>query len=140
MTLQERNMALMRDIYDSYNNKSIDPMVAGSCDDLVMHEHASSTLPWGGQYRGADAMQQLGEVVASHLDHQEYVCEDMIAQGDVVVSWGRCTTVDRETGCEASFEWMHRVVLRDGKMAEGHEFYDSLSLGEDLGRVTRPET
>ena len=61
MTLEERNKAQMRDIYDSYNNKSIDPMLAGSGDDLVMHEHASSTLPWGGKYRGADAMQQLGE-------------------------------------------------------------------------------
>jgi hypothetical protein len=42
-------------------------MIAGSCEDFAMHEHALLTLPLGGQYRGADAMQQLGEVARAIL-------------------------------------------------------------------------
>tara|TARA_Y100001934_G_scaffold16092_2_gene19273 strand:- start:21168 stop:21596 length:429 start_codon:yes stop_codon:yes gene_type:complete len=135
LTREEQNKAIMASIYDAYDGKdeSIEGNYAATPDTLLMYEYASKTLPVGGLCEGGDAMLQLGAAVTQHLDYQEFVCEGMVAQGDMVASWGRCTTINRQNGKQTSFTLMHRVVIRDGKLVEGHEFYDSLGLAEDLG-------
>ncbi len=135
MTGEQDNMSTLRSIYDAYNAKDIRPLMDALADDMIMREHASPTLPWGGEWKGADGMQRFVECVVQEMDHQSYTCDDMIGQGDTVVAWGNVDTRCQHSGKPCSSAWVHRVHFRDGKIVEINEFYDTLGFAEQLGRI-----
>ena len=135
MNDEQQNMAILRRIYDAYNRKDINPLMASLADDVKLVEQASRTLPWGGEWIGAEGMARFLECVVEELDHQEYICEDIIARGNTVVAWGYFDTKCRKSSHTCKKPWMHRIIMKQGKIAEIHEFYDSLGVAEDLNRL-----
>ena len=134
-TREGRNMAVLRKVYDAYNAANLEPLGEAMNEDMVMREHATPGLPWGGEWTGPDGMMNFVAKVVEHLNQKSFICEDMIAEGDTVIAWGYCETACAHTGREARIDWIHRVEMRDGRMVSVDNFYDSLNAAEALGRA-----
>jgi len=132
-TKSAENLAIMGAIYAAYNEKSVAPLMNALADDFRMIEHAPKSIPWGGIWKGRAGMEDFLDAVARNMTHEEYVCDGMIGQDDIVTSWGRFKTRCKKSDRIIEGDWMHRVVFRDGKIIAIHEFTDSLSGAEAFG-------
>jgi ketosteroid isomerase-like protein len=127
------NLAVMGEIYAAYNEANATPLMNALADDFRMIEHAPESIPWGGVWEGRKGIEDFLDAVAAHMTHEEYVCDRMIGQDDIVTSWGRFKSRCNTSGKLVEGDWMHRMVFRDGKIVEIHEFLDSLSGAEAFG-------
>lgn len=133
MSNSDANLALIKEIYDAYNSGDTTPLMNNLAEDFTMHEYAPDSIPWGGVWRGRDGMEHFITAVTRNMTHEEYICEDMIARDDIVVSWGHFKTRCNKSGQIVEGPWMHRIVFCDGEITEIHEFLDSLSGAEAFG-------
>ena len=136
MNVEKQNMDMLRQIYDAYKQGNVDLLMSVLADDFVMDSQAD-TMPWGGQWKGPAGMQDFLKCVGEELDHQEYVCEDMIGRDETVVSWGWLRTCCRKSEKTSRKTWMHRTVFEKGRIKEIHEYYDSLGFAVDTCRAPR---
>lgn len=127
-----KNVTTLTDIYQAYGVGNPDALFNALHDDIRLYEY-SGDQPWSGEWVGNKGVQDFIAAVRAHMAHTAYVCEGAIGEGDTVVSWGYVETASVKTGQGAKTPWMHRIVFKDGKIIEIHEFYDSLSLVGNMG-------
>lgn len=135
-------MAALRAMYDAYNDKTMSDakrtaaIFAPVGDKCLLVEHAPpDRLEWGGKFIGKQGWQEFFGRVGKALEHKNYVCQHMHQSGDWVFSWGYFDSVCRQSGKQTRREWQHRLLIRNGKIVEMHEFYDTLQMAIDLGRA-----
>lgn len=51
--------------------------------------------------------------------------DEFVAEGDRIVVFGRCAWRHRKTGKVAESTFVHKFLVRDGKLADFAEFYDT---------------
>ena len=72
-----------------------------------------------------DDVRSYLETLAREWEMQSYTVDDFIAQGDRVVMVGRCAWKHRGTGKHVDTPKADIVRLRDGKIVEFMEYYDT---------------
>lgn len=137
-----RVLAQLWAMYDAYKNpkkneaQQIATIFAPIADEAVLIEHASpARLEWGGRYVGRQAWLDFFAKVNDALHHSAYECQDIQSAGDWVFAWGYFDVKCRQSDRTSRLDWQHRIRLSKGKVVELHEFYDSMQVGVDIGRV-----
>jgi ketosteroid isomerase-like protein len=91
-------------------------------DDFVTTQ--SPALPWRGTYRGRDGVLDFFRQYGAQVD-TEFVPEELIADGDRVVTIGRATGVAKTTGRQFEVRSVHVWTVRDGRASELDIYFDS---------------
>ncbi len=104
-------------------------VLAAMADDIEWHE--AEGMPYGGVYRGGDAVAQnvFGPLTTDIPDFAVTPIE-LIPSGDTVAVVARYTGTGKSTGKELDLEVVHVWDVRDGKVARFRQFADTVKFLE----------
>jgi len=82
-------------------------------------------LPFAGVHRGPDAVVQWWKKLGESEEAIRFEPKDFIPYEDKVIVMGDSDMRVKSTGKELSTEWVQVYTLRDGKIVDFREFYDT---------------
>jgi ketosteroid isomerase-like protein len=113
VTVTNGNRALIQNLYDSVIERNdMDEFLSYLNDDLVVHE--PPCLPYGGTYRGKDALLSVIPQIAQIIDLSTIEVDYLVADGDRVIAVIRAAGVERGTHVHLAEE--SRIL--DGEVVE----------------------
>lgn len=120
-------------MYDCAAQGDWDAVAAFMAEDLVIHEPA--TLPYGGEWRGRDALQRLFECVMAFWDDPEVEWIDMVGGETRVVALLRFTMTARTSGKRFSQRVAEVTTFNPaGLMSEMHiHYFDTGEMARMIG-------
>jgi ketosteroid isomerase-like protein len=112
-TLTDGNRTLIQNLYDSVIERNdMDEFASYLSDDLVVHE--PPCLPYGGTYRGKEALFNLIPTIAQIIDLSTLEVDHLTADGDRVIAIIRAAGIERGTHVHLAEE--SRIL--DGEVVE----------------------
>lgn len=125
MTNVDSNVAMLQEAYRRYAEEGIGPVLDHLTDDVVWCSFGPCDLPWCGQHVGRDGVSSFYEQLKGALSIEQYNVHQVIAQGDWVVALATVTAQFRESGRTETFEKADVFRIRDGRISEFREYYDT---------------
>jgi len=139
MTAEERNIALLKPLYDIWNGTKgarFDHFL-----EIVAEDVRWQSLPRGGAgmeftrccYSRDDVLRYFTGL-AEDWELLSYDVHEFIAQGERVVALSRCAFRHRRTGRTVETDKADVMRIRDGRIVEFLEFFDT-AAAEAAGRA-----
>jgi len=136
MSTEERNVAAMRAIYDAYARKDASVFFNSIAEGGAVGFAAGKRhFKFGGMWRGRRGAEQVIGHIAADLEWLKFECREVIAQGDRVVALTGGKIRDRKSGRVADLDLVDVVQLRDGKIVDFVEHFDSAALRDLMAPV-----
>ena len=127
--MTEQNVQIVEDVYEAFARGDVAAVLAAMTDDVEWHE--AEGMPYGGVYRGGDAVAQnvFGPITTDIPDFAVTPAE-MIASGDTVAVVVRYTGTGKNTGEQLDLPVVHIWNVRDGKLERFRQFADTAKFLE----------
>ena len=122
---ETENLNLVQSGYDFFDKGDIEGLLTLFTDDIKWTVPEIENAAFAGSRRGKSAVGNFFKQLNEGEDITEFVAKEFVAQGDKVVVLGRSKATVRATGKSYDTDWVHVFTLRDGKVAEFHEFFDN---------------
>lgn len=133
MTPEERNVALLRPLYEAWNatkGASFGSFLEILADDVDWRSLADGGV--GMEFTRScttkEDVRRYFEGMGRDWEMLHYTVDDYVAQGDRVVALGRCGFRHRRTGRIVETEKADVVRIRDGRVISFFEFYDTAGV------------
>jgi ketosteroid isomerase-like protein len=126
----EQGVDIVKRVYEAFGRGDL-PSVLAALADVEWHE--AEGMPYGGVYRGADAVAQnvFGPLTADIPDFA-LTPEEFIADGDAVAVVIRYTGAGEATGKPLDLPVVHVWNVSDGKITRFRQFADTVKFREVL--------
>jgi ketosteroid isomerase-like protein len=126
--MAEQSVDVVRGVYDAMGRGDV-PGVLEAIANVEWHE--AEGLPYGGVYRGGEAVGQnvFGPLMQDVPDFA-VTPEEFIASGDAVAVVARYTGTGKATGKQLDLPVVHVWDLREGKIARFRQFVDTAKFLE----------
>ena len=117
--------------YAASARKDLDGMLAPFAPDIEWTEMAG--FPYAGTYRGVDDIRDnVFMRLGSEWTGYNATPEEILADGDHVVAFGRYTGTYNATGKPMRARFVHHWTLRDGKVIRFEQFTDTHLVREAM--------
>ena len=104
-------------------------VLAAFAEDIEWHEALG--MPYGGVFRGADAvMQNVLGPIATDVEGFTVTPEEFVGSGDTVAAVVRYTGTGKVTGKTLDVPVVHVWDIRDGKLTRFRQFIDTVKFAE----------
>lgn len=101
-------------------------------EDLVIHEPPS--LPYGGEWRGKDALRRLYAEVMTYWEDPEVVVESIVGGADWAVAILQFTMTSKATGERFTQPMVEATRVENGKAAEIRiHYFDAAEVRRQAG-------
>lgn len=136
---EQTNLALIQAIYQAFARGDLPAVLSHFCDDAIWHvvgdpRHA----PFFGRREGKAAMTAFFVSLAEQVEGLECIPKTFHTFADQVLVLGSDSGTVRGTGKRYQTDWAQLFTLRDGKVAQFKEFYDTASIAFALQAETQP--
>jgi ketosteroid isomerase-like protein len=134
MRMSEKNVALIRGIYDGFAAGDVAAVLGAMKADIVWNEAENFPYADGNPYVGPNAVAEgvfarcIGE-----WDGFTVAVDEILDAGDTVVALGRYHGTNKATGIELSAQLAHVWRVEDGKVAAFQQDTDTLQAARALG-------
>jgi len=140
----EYSESIIRKLFDGFNAKDIDAIEALAADDFELIDCAS-----GEKYTGPEGARRNAEGWLTPFADVSVEILNVIASGD----WAVAECVGRgthsgpmqtpmgevpPTGKEMELHFCSLIKVRDGKIVEGRDYYDAMTVVTQLGLMPEP--
>jgi len=119
------NEKLVESAYELFGKRDIEGLLKLFTDDIKWTVPEIENAPFAGSRSGKSEVGTFFKQLSEAEDISEFVPKEFVGQGDKVVVLGRSKATARATGNTYETDWAHVFTLRDGKVAEFHEFFDN---------------
>ncbi|MGB7208836.1 MAG: nuclear transport factor 2 family protein [Pyrinomonadaceae bacterium] len=130
------NTQTIRECYEKFGSGDIPGLLELVSDDIDWTVPEIENAPFAGSRHGRESVEEFFGLLAGAEDITHFEPLEYIAQGDRVVVLGRSTATVRSTGRHYSTEWVHVCTVKDGKMANFHEFFDNAAATRAFQKAT----
>jgi hypothetical protein len=125
----EQSVEFVNGMYAAFGRGDVPAVLAGMADDIEWHEALG--MPYGGVYRGGDAVvQNVFAPIATDVEGFAVTPEEIIGSGDTVAAVVRYTGTGKETGKTLDVPVVHVWDIRDGKVTRFRQFIDTVKFAE----------
>lgn len=126
------SVALIRRLYDRAHVGDWDGVETMLSDDLVIHEAAS--LPFGGEYRGRDALRRLYGIVMGYWDKPNVEIYSIVGDDTHVVALMNFTMTSKITGNSFTQKMAEVSTVENGLVTEMRiHYYDTAQVAAQAG-------
>jgi ketosteroid isomerase-like protein len=140
----EDSQSIIRRLFDGFNAKDLDAIEALAADDFVLIDCAS-----GEKYEGPEGARRNAEGWLTPFADVNVEVTNVVSSGD----WAVAECVGRgthsgpmqtpmgevaPTGKQIELHFCSLVKVRDGKMVEGRDYYDAMTIASQLGLLPEP--
>ena len=123
--MSEQNKKLVIQAYDSFKSADIEALLGLLSDEVEWQLPDTENVPFAGKRSGREAVGQFFQSLAESQDALQFEPQELIAEGDKVVSLGQYRWRVKATGREYGGDWVHVFTIRDGKIAGFQEYMDT---------------
>jgi uncharacterized protein len=121
---------VIESIYAAFNRGDVSSIVNQVAPDATWRQPA--TLPWGGDYKGAQGAAEFFTKLASTMRTIRFEPKESIAAGNDVISFGDYEAASLKTGKTASARWAFRWRVENGKVTVFDSYIDTAALAAAL--------
>ncbi len=140
----EDSASIIRKLFDAFNAKDADAIAALAADDYVLIDCAS-----GEKYEGPEGARRNAEGWLTPFADVSVEVLNVVESGD----WAVAECVGRgthsgpmqtpmgevpATGKQIELHFCSVVKVRDGKIVEGRDYYDAMTIASQLGLIPEP--
>lgn len=123
------NMELIRSLYAAFARGDVPAILASLDDQVIWNVHGPmGAAPHFGARRGKDGALAFFQAIGGGVQIDEFSVNEVIGAGDSVFALGVDRGRSPKTGRTYTTEFIHRWKIRDGKVVEFHEFFDSAAI------------
>jgi ketosteroid isomerase-like protein len=127
--MSEQNIEFLKGVYGAFARGDVPAVLGAFADDIEWYE--AEGLPYGGLYRGGEAVaQNVFGPISQDVDDFAVTPEEFVGSGDTVVAVVRYTGTGKATGKALDVPVVHVWDIRDGKAARFRQFIDTVKFGE----------
>ncbi|MEO8647697.1 MAG: nuclear transport factor 2 family protein [Acidobacteriota bacterium] len=119
------NIDVVRSAYESFGSGNIPGLLETMSDDIKWTVPDIENASFSGPRQGKDALTEFFKLLAEEEDITRFEPLEFIAQDEKVVVIGETAATVRATGNSYETDWVHVMHLRDGRIAEFQEFFDT---------------
>lgn len=121
----DENIAIVQKGYEKFGTGDIPGLIGLFSDDANWTVPTVEGSQHGGSYNGPDGMAKFFTLLAEAEDITRFEPLEFVAQNDKVVVIGELAATARSTGKSYQTGWVHVFHLRDGKIVEFNELFDT---------------
>ena len=128
----------MRDLKSTLSYRWFQEVWNEGREDLIDELMTEESLTHGiaeGQTKGAEGFKSFYRDFKSQFHNIRVVVQDALSQDNMECALTHVTAIHTETGTKVSFSGLCMSRFEEGKIAEGWNHYDFLSMHQQLGRV-----
>lgn len=123
----EQNTRLVEEAYAAYQSGDIAALLNLLAEDVSWFVPGPpDVIPFLGQRRGRGEVKEFFSSLAESQEPEQFEPRQLIAQGDHVVSLGHYRWRVKSTGRKFESDFAHVFTIRNGKVAQFHEYTDTL--------------
>ena len=123
------NIEFVKGLYAAFARGDVPAVIDGFAEDIEWHE--AEGMPYGGVYRGGDAvMQNVFGPISSDVEGFAASPEEFVGSGDTVAVVVRYTGVGKVSGKTLDVPAVHVWEIGDGKLARFRQFIDTVKFAE----------
>jgi ketosteroid isomerase-like protein len=131
--LAQRNVAQMQRIYAEYAAGNRAPLLDALSEDVSWHSVGCGDLPWSGLHRGRAGVGDYFAALGANVSVLGYEVEQVIAEGEWICVLGTIRVRYGAGGGEHEYAKADIFRLRDGRIVEFREFYDTAKACAEFG-------
>ena len=124
----QESLAVQSRIYAEYGRGNRAPVLEALADDVTWCSVACAGIPWSGTYRGRKGVEDFFARLDAAAEITAYEVARVIAQGEWVTVLARVRARFPATGVEREFASADVLRIRDGRILEFREFYDTAAV------------
>jgi len=137
---EQENVRIIQEAYEAFKRGDIQALLNIFTDDVEWFVSGpSDIIPTAGRRQGRDQVAQFFATINDTEDIEQFEAHEFIAQGDKVVVLGHYRSRVKATGRTAESDWVHVHTLRDGKLVNFREYFDTAAVAEAY-REASPQT
>lgn len=125
---------LVGEIYGEYCRGNRGFLLDLLADDVTWISAARGDVPWSGERRGRAGVEAYFAALDKLVSVTAYEVEQIIVEGETAVVLARGTGRFHATGEVVSLAKADVMRVRDGRVVEFREYYDSAPLLDCIGR------
>ena len=136
MTEQE-NVRTIQAAYASFQRGDVQAVLNVLTDDVEwVTPGPTGILPLAGHRRGRDEVAQFFSVLNGSEEVEQFEPQEYVAQGNKVVAFVKYRSRIKSTGHTVDADLVHVFTVREGKIAEFREYYDTAAAVEAYRTTT----
>ena len=125
MTTRELNIAGTQKLFEAFGAQDVPAILEHVNDDILIEFYGPDAIPYAGTYRGVEEARRFFETVLASVEIHEFVPEEFLADGDMVVVTGRLHLTAKTTGRDIVSDFVHVITMRDGKWSRFRDFMNT---------------
>ncbi|GAA0586699.1 hypothetical protein GCM10009416_26520 [Craurococcus roseus] len=126
------SLACQSRLYAEYGRGNRAAVFEALAEDVDWRSVGPAQVPWSGSYAGPDGVRSYFERLDSAVQVLRYEVERTVAQGEWVTALVRVRVRFPATGVERDFAAANVMRLRDGRILEFREFFDTAGALEAM--------
>jgi ketosteroid isomerase-like protein len=133
--LEEANVRLVRDMYESILRGDFNAIVERFTEDVEWEVIGPAELPFCGSVRGRREAASTLRRNFSGYQHIQATVRDVVAQGNLVVVMCRETVLLEPLEEPVEIEWVQVFTIVNGRLAKFCQFFDTLTMKRVVERI-----
>src|SRR5262245_5517684 len=125
---EQENIRLVQQAYEAMATGDVESLLKLMDLDVEWHMPAMEDVPFAGARFGHNGVREFAYLLADSHEVVEFVPEQFIAQGKIVVALGRFTMRVRATGRKIVSDWAHAWTIDGGKITFFREYVDTAAV------------
>jgi len=127
--MAEENIEFVKGLYAAFARGDVPAVLDGFANDIEWHE--AEGMPYGGVYRGGEAVvQNVFGPISTDVEGFAVTPEELIGSGDSVAAVVRYTGTGKVTGKSLDVPVVHVWDIRDGELTRFRQFIDTVKFAE----------
>lgn len=123
---EKDNVQVVKNAYAAFQKKDMDALFKLFADDIRWTTPGpQDVFPFAGERRGHDGMRKFFKQLEDSEETMKFEPKEFIAQGDRVVALGHYEARIKANNRTNKLDWVHALTVRNGKIQEFTEFYDT---------------
>jgi ketosteroid isomerase-like protein len=118
--------------YDAFRRGDIPAIIGMLTEDVIWIAEGVEILPWTGIMHGHEGALKFFAALAADLEGFELEMTEDLADDTRVFSLGRFTATVKKTGKRVSTPIAHFFRMRDGKICEFRDFFNTAAFAEAM--------
>jgi ketosteroid isomerase-like protein len=125
----EQSVEFLKGLYAAFGRGDVPAVLSGFADDIEWH--VAEGMPYGGVYRGGDAVvQNVFGPIAADVEGFAVTPEEFVGSGETVAVIVRYTGTGKVTAKSLDLPVVHVYDIRDGKVTRFRQFIDTVRFAE----------
>lgn len=126
---EESNLKLVQSGYEKFGSGDVSGLLELFSDSIGWKTPTVAGAPFSGSRRGLQAVGEFFSMMSEAEEFQRFEPLEFIAKDDKVVVLGELAAKVKATGRTYETEWVHIFHIRNDKITEFKEFFDTAAAG-----------